>query len=124
MLRHLAVVFFSLLCFSSEASNMIELSQATIIEDKNDSYTLIDVRTPQEFNVGHVPSAINIPLSDLSSNLESLRSIKGKDIVLYCRSGFRAKKAAGILQKNGISNIYHLEGDMLGWRESGLTVEK
>jgi phage shock protein E len=44
--------------------------------------------------------------------------------VLYCRSGYRAVKAAEALQKEGHQNLRHLEGDMQGWLTAGLSVEK
>ncbi len=116
--------FLSLFGLSTQASDMIELSQAAILNDKNYSYIVIDVRSTEEFADGHIPRAINIPLSEISSNLDQFHSFTDKEIVLYCRSGYRANKAAGILSDNGFSKIHHLEGDILGWVKSGLAIEK
>jgi len=85
---------------------------------------IVDVRTPAEFQQGHVPNAINVPLSEIINNPAILTSSKGKPIVLYCRSGYRAGKAAEALQKDGYQNLRHLEGDMQGWLKAGLSVEK
>ncbi|MEP2652006.1 MAG: rhodanese-like domain-containing protein [Paraglaciecola sp.] len=124
MIKPIVFGFLSLIGLSSQASNMIELSQAEILNDKSHSYILIDVRSPEEFADGHVPTAINIPLNEISTSLEQLNTFIDKNIVLYCRSGYRANKASGILTENGFSMIHHLEGDMLGWIKSGLAVEK
>jgi rhodanese-related sulfurtransferase len=85
---------------------------------------IIDVRTPAEFQQGHVPNAINVPLSEIIDNPAILNASKGKPIVLYCRSGYRAGKAAEALHKDGHQNLRHLEGDMQSWLKAGLSVEK
>ncbi|WP_133470710.1 rhodanese-like domain-containing protein [Paraglaciecola marina] len=124
MVKQIMFGFLSLFGLSTQASDMIELSQAAILNDKNYSYIVIDVRSTEEFADGHIPRAINIPLSEISSNLDQFHSFTDKEIVLYCRSGYRANKAAGILSDNGFSKIHHLEGDILGWVKSGLAIEK
>ncbi|MEP4099126.1 rhodanese-like domain-containing protein [Paraglaciecola sp.] len=124
MVKQIMFGFLSLFGLSAQASDMIELSQAAILNDKNYSYIIIDVRSPEEFADGHIPKAINIHLSEVSSNLDQFHSFTDKEIVLYCRSGYRANKASGILNDNGFSKINHLEGDMLGWVKSGLAIEK
>ncbi|MEP0175354.1 MAG: rhodanese-like domain-containing protein [Paraglaciecola sp.] len=124
MVKQIMFGFLSLFGLSAQASDMIELSQAAILNDKNYSYIIIDVRSPEEFADGHIPKAINIPLSEVSSNLDQFHSFTDKEIVLYCRSGYRANKASGILTDNGFSKINHLEGDMLGWVKSRLAIEK
>lgn len=61
---------------------------------------VVDVRSEQEYNNGHANGSINIPLHELSSNLSNL---KGKEVILVCRSGARASTAKSLLKKNGIS---------------------
>lgn len=85
---------------------------------------LIDVRTPEEYDKGHVPGAINIPLSEFSESNAELMAIAEKEIILYCRSGFRAGKAANKLLQMSFEKVKHLDGDMLGWEAAGLPVEK
>jgi len=63
---------------------------------------VIDVRTPAEFNEGHLPQSVNIPLNELTNHIEELK--KMANIVVCCASGIRSKKAAGILLQNGISS--------------------
>ena len=60
---------------------------------------LVDVRSPQEFNAGHAKKSKNIPLNVLKSKTASL---KGKEIILVCKSGGRAGMAKSILKKEGI----------------------
>ncbi len=74
---------------------------------------LIDVREPSEFRNGHIKGATNIPLSQLSSQLNKLP--KDKEIFLNCQSGMRSKRAAAILLKHGFKQVSHLKGGMLAW---------
>ena len=65
---------------------------------------IIDVRTPEEYSMGHVKNAINIPLQELNEHMKKLEEIKG-EIILCCASGVRSAKAYRLLQQNGFSNI-------------------
>jgi phage shock protein E len=68
--------------------------------------TLLDVRSPMEFETEHVPGAINIPLDTIESNLKNIASLP-KPIVVYCLSGGRSGVATSILQQNGVSETYN-----------------
>ena len=60
---------------------------------------VVDVRSPAEFDGGHFKGSKNIPLPKLSS---SINSLKGKEVILVCRSGGRAGSAKVMLQRSGI----------------------
>lgn len=66
---------------------------------------VIDVRTPAEFNSGHVKDSINIPLDKIASKADSLK--KHKHIIVCCRSGARSSQAKNILNSKGFSNVYN-----------------
>ena len=68
---------------------------------------LVDVRTPQEFQTGHVPGARNIPHTDVESRLAEFGGDKKHEIVLYCGSGRRAGLAQQLLQANGYTNVFN-----------------
>lgn len=74
---------------------------------------LVDVREPHEFKMGHIPSAVNIPLSQLNQRAKQLSS--KNEVLLYCRSGMRSKQAAKILSKHGFTNMAHLKGGIAAW---------
>jgi rhodanese-related sulfurtransferase len=114
----------SLLSITAYSADVGNISQQELLEVNTNNVIIVDVRTPEEFQQGHVPNAINVPLSDIIDNPAILRSSKEKPIVLYCRSGYRAGKAAEALHKEGHQNMRHLEGDMQGWLKAGLSVEK
>lgn len=68
-------------------------------------YTILDVRTAIEFESGHYPGAIHIPLHELETRYKELPS-EGT-IVAYCRSGNRSAQAIHLLKKKGISNTFN-----------------
>ena len=85
---------------------------------------VLDVRTPAEYAEGHVPGAINIPNGELAARVAELTDAKGRDIVVYCRSGVRAAQAINVLDKAGYKRLFHLQGDYNRWTEEQRPVVK
>ena len=83
---------------------------------------VLDVRSPEEYVSGHVPGAVNIPFDQVAGRLAEIP--KDQDLVLYCRSGRRARIAADVLVANGYASPLLLEGDMAGWERADLPVER
>jgi len=71
--------------------------------------TLVDVREPKEFARGHIPDAINMPLSSLE---QAARTIADKDtpLYVYCLSGGRSSRATKMLAQMGLSNVTNIGG--------------
>lgn len=74
------------------------------------SSLLIDVRTPAEFEAGHIPGAVNIPVDEIRRRLAEIP--KDKEIIIYCRVGLRGYLAYRILVQNGFPKVRNLSG---GW---------
>jgi len=74
---------------------------------------MIDVREVHEFKQGHIPGAINIPLSQLRTRLSEIP--KNRPVFLYCRSGMRSRQAGKILSRHGYRNMAHLNGGITAW---------
>ncbi|MCX7744898.1 MAG: rhodanese-like domain-containing protein [Flavobacteriales bacterium] len=66
---------------------------------------ILDVRTKAEYQMGHVKGSINIPLDQLTSNLNKLD--KNKPIITCCASGMRSGSAKGVLQNRGFTQVYN-----------------
>lgn len=86
----------------------------------SEGHLLIDVRTPQEFDSGHIPGAININVEELASRLAEIPD--DEPIVVYCRSGNRSSQAARILDGAGYQGIYDL-GGIIDWQAANLPIE-
>lgn len=97
------------LCACSKSSEEIETGKIgceqknTVIEE--DGAVLIDVRTKEEYNEGHLDNAINIPYDVIVSNI---KEDKDTPIVVYCKSGARSAKAAKSLEDAGFTKVYDL----------------
>ena len=74
---------------------------------------LIDVREPGEYRTGHIPQAVNMPLSRFDALAAGIP--KDRAVFLYCQSGMRSKSAAKRLARNGHGPIYNLRGGILRW---------
>ncbi len=85
---------------------------------------VVDVCEPKEFSAGHVPNAINLPLSSLKDRLRDLEKHKNKPIIVSCRSGNRSLKGAVILRKHGFATVYNLAGGLQAWERDNLPLEK
>jgi phage shock protein E len=85
----------------------------TMLQNKED-FTLVDVRTSQEYVSGHIPGAILLPNEKIADTQPSLLPDPDAKIVVYCRSGRRSAEAAKKLAAMGYTNIYDL-GGILSW---------
>jgi len=67
---------------------------------------VIDVRTAYEFDQGHVPGSINIPVDRIISNVERIKDMH-KPIIFCCASGMRSGQATSIMKRNGLKEVYN-----------------
>lgn len=74
---------------------------------------VVDVREIGEYQGGHFPGAINVPLSQLSHQFHKIP--KDRDVALICRSGNRSMQAARFLKKSGYSSLWNVHHGMSGW---------
>ena len=85
---------------------------------------ILDVRTPEEFNAGHIANAININLegSDFSSEVSKLD--KNDTVAVYCRSGNRSGVATDQMAEIGFTDMYDMQGGIVDWEAAGGPVVK
>ncbi|MEF8793396.1 rhodanese-like domain-containing protein [Thiohalorhabdus sp.] len=86
---------------------------------------VVDVREDSEWQQGHIPEAIHMPLGKLGDRMEELEPYKVGDapLVVTCRSGNRSAMAAVRLRKAGFAAVYNLEGGTLAWQQAGMPFE-
>ena len=70
---------------------------------------LLDVRTPQEYQEGHIPGSQNVPLQQLDK-VEEVTENKDTVLYVYCHSGARSKQAVSLLQAMGYTNVHNIGG--------------
>lgn len=76
---------------------------------KKQNISLIDVRSGQEYEEGHLAGAINIPVYNLMQEIGEKIKDKNNTIIVYCSSGSRSKKAKEILEKLGYKEVFNLK---------------
>lgn len=82
------------------------------ISNKNSTVILLDVRSKQEYEEGHLESAINIPVFELENKANNILKDKTKTIIVYCASGSRSRRAKEILEEMGYKDIYNLKNGL------------
>jgi thioredoxin 1 len=111
-----------LLCCNPLFSQVVynEISVEDFITKKNSvNSIIIDVRTPQEYEQGHIQNAINFDWNDKDFLLHLDTIEKSQTIYIYCLSGGRSKKAAATLANEGFTSIFEISGGMMAWRAKG-----
>lgn len=73
---------------------------------KNPSTVIVDVRSPMEYEMGHISGAKNIPLDQIPYKTNEFKAFN-KPVVVYCRSGARSSMVLSILEQNGVANVYN-----------------
>lgn len=85
---------------------------------------VLDVRTPAEYQEGHLQNAVLIDIKTGSFEEDVEKLDKNKPIFVYCASGVRSEKAASILEEKGFKEIYHMDGGLQEWEKEGKPVVK
>jgi rhodanese-related sulfurtransferase len=81
---------------------------------------ILDVRGPDEFAgpLGHIPDALNLPVSELAARLTEIKALKERPIILVCRTDKRSANAATFLWDSGFRDVHVLRGGMEQWQRS------
>ncbi|MBK8869655.1 MAG: rhodanese-like domain-containing protein [Elusimicrobia bacterium] len=106
----------------SDVYETVTATEATKILEDSGTF-LLDVRTPGEYQSGHLANATLIPVQELEQRLADLPADKERTVLVYCRSGNRSVSAAKILGRQGYKKILNLKGGILEWTRRGLPVE-
>lgn len=85
---------------------------------------VLDVRETQEYEGGHLPEAIHIPLSQLAGRAPDLAKYATRPVIVYCDRGVRSASAAATLGKLGFTRVLGLRGGIQAWRQAGLPTQK
>ena len=93
----------------------ISPEQAKALLESEENYIIIDARTEEEYDAGHIPGAILIPEYEIATRAESELPDKNQLILVYCRSGRRSKIASEELVKLGYTNVKEF-GGIIDWK--------
>ena len=92
----------------------ITAAEAKVLMESQTDYIILDVRSQEEFDQGHIPGAILIPDTEIAARAETVLTNKDQLILVYCRSGRRSKLASQALVELGYTNIREF-GGIIDW---------
>lgn len=103
-------------------SRITQVSASDEVRNRNDDTVYLDVREPNEWNLGHIPGATHIPRGNLEGKVEAMIPRDSK-VVIYCASGNRSALAADTMMQMGYGDVASMSGGFRGWADSGGEVE-
>ena len=118
-------------CQSQTKGNSSKQINTTIPVDEFDKklsetkdVQLVDVRTPEEYQEGHLKNALNYNIngSDFDNQLSKLD--KTKPVMVYCLAGGRSAEAADIMEKKGFTEVYNMQGGIMKWNAANKPTDK
>jgi len=121
--RHISDVNDIVIGYFNDRDSLEAISRKELLKrSKDGSVTVLDVRPSEEYAVGHIPGALNVPLDEIEQHLANLP--RGQEIIAYCRGEYcvLAFEAVAALRKKGFT-ARRLEEGYPEWKAAGLPVE-
>jgi rhodanese-related sulfurtransferase len=116
-----SLAFILLLAGCSSSSGATDLSVAEFAGKVAEAGVItLDVRTPGEFDQGHIEGSRLIDFQSGNFENEIAALDKGKTYAVYCRSGNRSGQAVKVMRDAGFKNVYNLNGGVIDWANAGL----
>ncbi len=122
----LVVVTFMLLqdLFENTFNKFNKLSPLLAVTKMNSADTVIlDVRDAHEYIKGHIENSINLPLSKLSENIDSIKQYQNQPVIVVCQTGTRSIPACKTLTKTDFQQVFSLIGGMQSWEDNKLPIK-
>lgn len=132
-LKSTLIVFLAISIFGCNnpkpSKTVTEFGEISIItpadfKEKSQNQTIIDIRTPKEFESGHIEGAININLFDKTFLDQISKLDKKQPVFMYCRSGSRSRSASKKVSNLGFEKVYDLQGGIIFWARNNYQIIK
>ena len=125
IVAYLAVLMFCVVAVSffvqsQKSYGDVTIEQAKELIAQNTNLKIVDVRLNTEFNISHIPGAINVCACDPDNMVRQLDP--NYEILLYCHNGIRSAGAMKYLNENGFSKVYNMLGGIVAWENAGYPI--
>jgi rhodanese-related sulfurtransferase len=100
------------------------LSAQQAVRLMNQGALVIDLRSKELYDAGHIGDARNVPVRELESQADSLKKWRDKSVITYCDSGVDGASAARTLMKLGFTKVFNLQGGLGAWLKDNLPVAR
>jgi rhodanese-related sulfurtransferase len=121
LLAAIAVLVFEL---RARVHAFAALSAMQAVRLMNQGALVIDLRSKELYDAGHIVDARNVPVAELESQAESLKKWREKSVITYCDSGANGASAARSLMKLGFTKVFNLQGGLNAWVKDNLPLAK
>ena len=122
---HYLVFIFGILlasCSFQSPTNVLEPEIFDKLSKEIDGSVIVDVRTPEEFNEGFIPNAINIDYRGIEFEKQISELDTVKTYFVYCKSGGRSASVAFYMRRHSFKNVYELKGGIENWKKKGFSI--
>lgn len=112
--------------FSLFSNSLSQISANDVKQslDNKENVTILDVRTPEEYQEGHLKGSILLPVTEVKEKVTKVLPDKDQKIYVHCRSGARSAKATSEMKKLGYTNVYNMQGGIMAWERLEYPVVK
>lgn len=110
-------------CAQSNGGTNLDVKQVSEMME-NEDIVVVDVRTPQEYNQGHLKGAQLVDFYGANFKEEIGKLDKAKKYVVYCRSGGRSAKSVQMMKEMGFTDVYNMSGGFISWSSANLESTK
>ena len=121
LLAAIAVVVFEL---RARVQAFAALSAMQAVRLMNQGALVIDLRSRERYDAGHIVDARNVPVAELESQADALKKWRDKSVITYCDSGADGAGAARSLTKLGFTKVFNLQGGQNAWVKDNLPLAK
>ena len=111
-------------CAQAQQETVLAVADFEKEVTSNKEKVILDVRTPSEFNSGHLAQAKLMNVNDKNFTQQISTLPKDKPVYVYCAAGVRSNKAAKILRQQGFTHVFELSGGIQAWQAAGKPVIK
>jgi len=124
LLPFLALLFCSFTTITAQTKIEVNSKQVNSMLQKDKKWIVLDVRSAEEFNSGHIKGALNIDIRqpDAFSKIDKLN--KNAKYIVHCRTNHRSGMAVEHMMQSGFKNIYQMMDGWSGWLTNNLPVQK
>jgi rhodanese-related sulfurtransferase len=120
------IILLNLLIFSFLQGNVQGASWVSALHlpqlQRGTKSIIIDVNDESRYAAGHIPNAVNFPLSSIAADNKELNKHKDKTTIVVCQSGSLSSKAAKQLSQMGFKDLHILRGGLLNWTKENLPI--
>lgn len=109
---------------TASIENISARTASALIEENlaNPDFIILDIRTPKEFDAGHIDGARNIDFYAQSFATEFRSLDREKTYLIYCRSGNRSKQLMGAVEKMRFKKVFHMRSGLVDWVGQGFNL--